>query len=254
LTAWQTGDDMTRRRALLACAYLALLAGIATVIWKISPPADSLDPGLQTLLDEPAQNDPEHKSTFFRELRALAEKQGLNIYRFLKVRVDEAFAVRIREDGATYVVAIVYGYCYANPIADAHYLILFNDQGKLLDRMSVTWGWTRYSDDVGKLITEGVDAPQEDGAQIVSRYLPGMDKKALWIWDYELVHGNNISGAYSDQEKWDANQRENRGLCRIAIRNGKFAVVFPKPQENKRPLPFQLLGPAVLKMPHHVLR
>src|SRR5258708_2444131 len=239
---------MTRRRALLVCAYLALLAGIAIVIWKISPSADSLDPGLQILLDEPALNDPEHKSTFFRELRALAEKQGLNIDRFLKDRVDEAFAVRIREDDAIYVVAIFYGYRYANPIADAHYLILFNDQGKLLDQMSVAWGWTRYSDDIGKLITEVVDEPQEDGAQIVSRYLPGMDKKALWIWNYELVHGKKISGAYSDQEKWDANQRENSGLCRIAVRNGKLAVVFRKPQENKRLLLFRPIAPHIVKM------
>jgi hypothetical protein len=245
---------MTRRRALLACAYLAILAGIAIVIWKINPSADSLDPGLQTLLDEPAQNDPEHKSTFFRELRAMAEKQGLNIDRFLKVRVDKAFAVRIREEGAIYVVAIFYGYRYANPIADHHFFILFDHEGKLLDRMSCAWHWTRYSDDIGHLITEVVNDPQEDGAQFVSRHIPGKDKRALWISGYDLAHADKTSGAFWDQDKMNVIQRENRGLCRIVVRNGKFAVVFPKPQMDERPLRLRLIGAAVLPMPHHFLR
>jgi hypothetical protein len=224
---------MTRRRALFACSYLALLAGIAIAIWKMNPVPDSLDSGLQILLDEPAQNDPEHKSTFFRELRAIAEKQGLNLDRFLKVRVDEAFAARIPEEGATYVVAVLYGYSYVNPIADTHYLMLFDHEGKLLDRISCAWHWTHYSDGFGKLITEVVDEPQNDGAHIVSRYIPGKDKKGLWISSINWVHADKTIGAYSDQENWTANQWVNRGLCRIAIRNGKFDVVFPKVEEYR---------------------
>src|SRR5262249_15124589 len=81
--------------------------------------------------------------------------------------------------------------------------------------------------------TEVPGKPLDDGTQLIIRYAPRRDEDVTG-GDHELTY-DQLSHRFRWGEKerrWDEWKRA--GLCRIAVRDGKFHSLFPK-LEN--PLP-----------------
>src|SRR5262245_2225931 len=121
------------KRSLLAV--VALLAGAALVVRlllgtsggdEVTAGGDEhLDPAVQVLLRERAQDDPGRSSPFFTTLASLAHKHGDNYAP--ETWVDEGYAVRLRSGRQTRVVVILRG-----PVRDIQYFILLAEDGRRL--------------------------------------------------------------------------------------------------------------------------
>jgi hypothetical protein len=199
----------------------------------------ALNPPIRVLLKESAQNDPEHKSRFFTILATLAQKHGSDIEGYVGQRplseVDEGYAVYSPDGERKYVVAILRGYDNIIPGRDTQYLLLLDAEGRLLDRLScgISNRLTRMFDDSGIFRTE-VPEVAVDGAQFVIRYI-AEDGGRLSGWDHEINHAGKWYHFHWSQDllgEIPSAEWAKKGLCRVAISKGRFAVLFPEIKEE----------------------
>jgi hypothetical protein len=196
-----------------------------------------LDLPVKTLLRESARNDAKHETRFFKTITALAQKHGSSLKEYLSggsIRaVDEGYAVFFREGEQKYVVAVLRGNSHVIPGDDSQYLLLLDHEGRVLDRLTcaINNRLTRmFVDYYGVFRTEVPDAA-EDGAQLIIRYIPEHGGSVAGNWSHGIAHGgktrryawNQDFGGSIPPSEWD-----KKGLCRVAIHDGKFAVLFPK--------------------------
>jgi hypothetical protein len=179
------------------------------------------------MLRQPAKGDRDRTSPFFTALETLGRRHGES---YLPWGSDEGFAAEV---GGGYVVAALGGAspCIV-PGEDMQHLILLDRQGRLLDRLccSISNRLTRMFADSGTFRTEVHARPQPDGAVAVIRYTPREGERVAGNYDHEIHRGGRIHTFSWDQNtpgciksaEWEA-----KGLCRVAVQDGKFAIVFP---------------------------
>ncbi len=237
-----SGVTAMRKRLLPLILGVLILAAAAPALWRLwsdRPGAlqddGPLAPALEELLSESAVADASQASPFFASLRALAREHGLEPDAYLPqgiVSPDEGRAVKVRADGRVYAVLILRGWDHFIPGDDTEYLVLLDRDGRPLDRLScsVNDRLTRWSGTGGTLLTEVPIVPEWDGARLVIRYVPEPGGSVSGNWEHGIEHAGDVSHwGWDGPTDWG-----RRGLCRVAIRDGKFVVLFPRLPEAAR--------------------
>jgi hypothetical protein len=188
------------------------------------------DPSLKVLLRESAQGDRDHRSPFFTALLSLARRHGARPADYVPGRfVDEGFAAPV---GGGHVVAILRGIDPFIPGRDTQVLLLLDHEGRLLDRLAcgINNRLTRMYVPAGTFRTDVPAAPEADGAQLVVRYVPEPGGSVSGNWSHEITQGGRTNRFPWDQGRPGAlpsAEWGGKGLCRVAVRDGKFVVLFP---------------------------
>jgi hypothetical protein len=232
-----------RRWALLSAVSSLALVSSAAVVWYLRPneaaerdvprppaarPAEQdtpLDPLLMALLRNPAKRGGGQPSPFFTALDSLARQHE----DYIPSGVAEGYAVRV---GAGHVAVVLRRGSPAMPGTDTQYLLLLDRQGRVRDLLScwISNRLTGRSVDSGDFRTEVPGAPGPDGAEMVLRYVPekggsvsdcGYCEIAYRWKTYRFRWDEGSPGAIPAAE-W-----AEKGLCRVAVREGKFAILFP---------------------------
>jgi hypothetical protein len=189
------------------------------------------DPALRTLLRHAMQHEPQHRSPFFTALLALARSHDRSPSDYLPDEdIDEGYAVEIRGAQQRYVVAVLRGDSHVIPGSDTQHLVLLSLDGRVLDSVSceisnrLTRGFGH-----GTFRTDAPSKPEGDGARLLIRYIPEPGVP----FAQNFSHGINHAGR-GEVFHWlpetavvPPAELERRGLCRVAIRNGRFAILFP---------------------------
>jgi hypothetical protein len=228
-----------RRKLLLAVLGALAVAVVAAVVWmRAGRPAasdDQLDPALDAMLQQPARGDFDHGSLFFTALSSLAEQHGAPVEDYIPDWfLDEGFAARV---GPGYVVAVLRGEDHEPDGTDRQHLLLLDRQGHLLDRLSCGVGsrLTRAAQNSGTFLTDVADRPEEDGARLIIRYIPPAGGGFPVDGGHEISHGGKTRRFRWGEEGKDAlrpAELDEKGLCRVAVRDGKLAVLFPDLREG----------------------
>jgi hypothetical protein len=161
---------MRQKLRFVVCGVIAI--GIVVVVSYLRPrqtewPRD-LNHLVVVLLRESATNDQEHQSRFVTALSALARCHGVELLDYVPEEVSEGRAVLVEADHSDRVVVILRGNSRVAPGPDTQYLLLLDQEGHLLDRLScaVTNTLTSMPADHAGIFRTGVlRAPAEDAAQ-----------------------------------------------------------------------------------------
>jgi len=126
------------------------------------------------------------------------------------------------------------------PGSDSRRLVLLNDKGQFLDIIEcainsrLTYGRVHR----GTFHLERCTGREQDGAQFVFRYLPPAGEAISGHHPHSVVHGEHSQLFYWDQSN-PTNIRsaewKEKGLCRVAVRNDAFEVLWPPPSAAKEP-------------------
>ncbi len=234
----------------LTAAMLGECAGIAV--------AQSKGDLLEQLLGSKMTRREHHPTAFSTALNALVKSQARdpkaswsNTAERWFLHWDEGRAVEIRSDGIRYIVCIL-GYESGFTSGPARQqLVLISEDGDFLDELSCEIN-SRY----GGLRTETMSPPGDDGAHLViafgrrKRHRPG----SWHNWHRIVSQGES----YLFQEKANLQPPEwdDKGLCRVGVRDGRFIVVFPElwPRPSGSGLEFRLVphAPAAERAERHV--
>jgi hypothetical protein len=183
-----------------------------------------LDPPLADLLKESAKGDRGRTSAFFTALDAVARTNGLTLNDYDPTReADEGSALRFGDN----VVVVLRGWDHCIPGSDAHSFLLLGRHGQPLDRLtcSIDSRLTRTS--AGReaaFHAEAFPQPEKDGAQLVVRFVAEAEGVPAGNWGHFITRaGKTCCFGWPDAggPGWA------QGLCRMAVRDGKFVVLFP---------------------------
>jgi len=180
-----------------------------------------------------------HEKTqdFVEPIKRLAKKRGWE-REFAKSRKlwrtdwDEASASAIQVGRASFVVILLKVWDHAIPGTEVQTALLLTEQGKFLDQISCEINSRLTHMHWGELHTVIPSKPEPDGAQLIIR-LDGMSARGNF--SHHLDHGNEKLEFYWGNDKLPENQPSRldaTGLCRIAIKDMKFQVLFPTKQEK----------------------
>jgi len=234
-------------RSLPALLGALLLAGGVVFVWQLwagkgpASPGEGLpglrraeeqhmDPKVRELLKESARGDEGHKSAFFATLSALAETKGWDAPGQF---TEEGRAVAAQDGRTGYVVVILGGWEHFIPGTDWQHLLLLDWDGRLLDRLScgINCRLTRmFVNHKGVFLTDALGVPEKDGAQFIIRYVPEKGGAIAGNWEHDITHGGETYRFHWGQDRPDAlrsAELARQGLCRVAVREGKFAVLYP---------------------------
>jgi len=235
---------MRLRRSTLC---IGLLAAIAIPRWSSGQEGQvrGLEPQLAELLElrtegeDLAIQNGKYKSPFFVTLIMLAEKSRVNPEAYLRydsgspalsgvawAALTSGKAVEIESHKNRYVVAILSAPMAGIPDTAIQQLVLLGPKGQFLDKVACAIN-SRY----GTLKTDVKKDSESDGAHLIVRFYPGSLNKTPWHnWHTITCEGK----AFTFREPFAQPQEDwlKKGLCRIAIRDGKFAVVFPKLEKS----------------------
>ena len=137
--------------------------------------------------------------------------------------MDEGQAVQLRA-GRRYVVAGLWGRFITIPGEDKQHLLLFSESGRLLDELSCSISSRLTMTQWDKFLTEAPKG-EWDGAQLALRYIPPRGEGVPGNWCYHVTYGGK-------SYRYGLSESVHQGLCRVAVRDGKFAVVFPNLEEG----------------------
>ena len=225
---------------------LAFVLGCDPTAAKLPPPTTpdapvaAIEPAVAQLLEFKA--DDKALPDFVNRLEALAERQGWQPQLAkCKKRAfsdwEKARAVSVWVGKNQYVVILLRSSTGTIPGSDMQTAILLDHRGKLLDHLACDINTRLTTMDSGQFRTVIPEKPEADGARLVMR-LDGVSVRGNW--DHYIYHGGKNARFYwgcdrlpEDQPtKWD-----RKGLCRIAIEDGKFKVLFPGDTDGEK-MPF----------------
>jgi hypothetical protein len=251
------GQAMTRKLLLVIATWLLVAGAFTVVVWlgngqaaksysstarftdqpisdeewpeyRFNEDVNGLDPLLAALFN-PTRNDRDHTSPFFIALATLGQKHGLTLKDYDPSGVaDQGHAFRFDAN----VVVVLRGWNHCIPGDDTQTLLLLGSDGKLLDRLScsVNARLTRmFVDHKCGFRTFSLLRPDKDGAQLVIRFIPE-DGGPPSGWTHHIVcAGKTYFFSWNSEEPGSIRPIESwkKGLCRVAVRNGKFEVLFP---------------------------
>ncbi len=203
-------------------------------------PVTDIDPDVAKLLELTVQD--KALRDFVNRLEALAKRQGwrrqlVQCKERLFSDWEEARAVLVGTGKSQYVVVLLKSSTFTIPGDEMEAAILLDRRGKLLDQLACEINSRLTEMGSGRFHTVVPSKPETDGAQLVIR-LDGVSVRGNF--DHHIDHGGKDGRFYwgcdqlpQDQPtKWDT-----KGLCRIAIQNGKFAVLFPGAKDGEK-IPF----------------
>ena len=238
-----------RRKVLFGGSCCLGLGLIALAVWILRPggevqlrtpsiptaPDPHFDPAVELLLRERATSDRQRQSAFFKALTALAERHGSRPEEYIpEPWIDEGRATAIKIQHTAYAAVVLRGNTYFITGRDTQHLLLLTADGRLLDRVSceISNRLTSFYEPSGTFFTEVPELPQRDDARLVVRYAPPKGEAISGNWSHEILHAGETRTFGWDQGRpgsIPSTEWEEKGLCRVAVRDGKFAVVFPEP-------------------------
>jgi hypothetical protein len=191
------------------------------------------DPSLQQLLHLTAKQDSDRKSRFFAVLTELFRQNNEKLTdNEPGLWIEEGRAVELGDKG--HVVAILRGWDRAFPGRDTQYLFLFDKDGKIVDKLScgVNAKLTRWSADrQAAFRTEQVLVPGQKDPLLQIRYVPSANETFSGSWSHKIVYQSK-SYTYPWKQVLPTDiapeEFEIKGLCRLAVKDGRFVVVFPE--------------------------
>jgi hypothetical protein len=190
---------------------------------------DPMDPALKRLLHCSTKYDRHRTSRFFSALKAVFHKNDVPLSDDEPGRgIDEGYAVQIGDGANRSIVVVLHGWDHTIPGYDTQYLFLLDADGKVLDRLycSVNARLTQmFVEHQGRFHTELAQKPADDGAQLIVRYLPPRGEHLSGNWVHTVIYKGFVHSYPWDDDR--AAEYEQKGLCRLAIREGKFARLFP---------------------------
>ncbi|SRR5258708_2485462 len=86
----------------------------------------------------------------------------------------------------------------------------------------------------GEFITEVLEPPAEDGAGFVLRLFPTDEREFGGNWSHDVTCHGKIYTYHWDRDRQaaiPAAYLKSKGLCRLAIKDRKFVVLFPNLKE-----------------------
>jgi hypothetical protein len=159
-------------------------------------------------------------------LDAVARKNGLALKDYVPSRWDnEGYALWLGD----YVVVVLRGWTHTIPGHDTQTHLLLDRGGRPLDRLSCSINSRLTHMEEGVFRTEAFRRPEADGARLVVRFIPNDGGKPSGHWSHSITCGGK-----EDWFGWDDCGRRGApldwslGLCRLAVRDGKFDVLFPR--------------------------
>jgi hypothetical protein len=168
-----------------------------------------------------AKDDQFQRSRFCTVVKALAYRQGINPGE-LPGNTGRAVPVNT---GRRYVLIMLEMRALAGgPGAEAQQILLADQRGEILDRIGCS-----INSNYGTLRTEVLDKPGKDGARLAIQFEPWA--KEDWLYWQTVNHkGESYTFRYEEPERGAPRPLPpwKDGLCRIAIKDGKFVCVFPK--------------------------
>jgi hypothetical protein len=176
------------------------------------------------LLQEHATNDGEHKSRFFTTLHNLDRRQGMRLSDYIHWPLTDGRAVRLRAGHSDRVVVILRADSYTIPGVDTQYLLLLDQEGHLLDRLSCEISnrlTGRRGGDGAIFRTRALRRAAEDGAQLVIRFIPEEGGSIAGSSAHEINYRGRTYRFSWDQDKPGSIRSaewEKKGLCRVAVR------------------------------------
>jgi hypothetical protein len=186
------------------------------------------DPPLKRLLHCSAKHDRRHTTRFFTALSAVFLQNKAPLTDFEPGwGIDEGYAVSVNDGLKNYIAVVLRGWDHIIPGDDTQYLFLLGADGKILDRMScaVNSRLTREVVAKGSFRTALVRKRESDGTDLIVRYSPPNGESISGNWAHTIVCRGYVRSYPWNEEP--PNDFEKKGLCRVAIREGKFVVLFP---------------------------
>jgi len=199
----------------------------------VIPASTEIDAAVANLIE--IKTDGTGADEFLGSLDALANKRGwqqeLADCKKLMPWFWQGRAFSLQTEQRQYVVILLESTPPVIPWIDVRTVILLDNEGKHLDHLSCEISNRLTLDGSGEFHTVVLDKAEADGALLVIRldgesthdnfahhiYHAGEDAKFHWGQSDEAI-----------PTKWDV-----KGLCRIAIRDGKFEVVFPQDKNTR---------------------
>jgi hypothetical protein len=174
---------------------------------------------------------------FTKALESLAAKQDwenqLSECRKRAMDWDEGRAFSVPEGHEQYVVVILKGWDHTIPGKDTQSLILLDSQGRYRDQLSCDINNRLTRMHFGRFQTVLPKEPEHDGARLVIQ-LDG--ESARGNFSHQIHHDAKELDYYWGENGLDNDQPtkwETQGLCRVAIRDGEFVVLFPTEAQSR---------------------
>jgi hypothetical protein len=110
------------------------------------------------------------------------------------------------------------------------HLFVLDDSGQLLDSLTCEISTRLVSRDGANYQTTVLEETQPDGARIVISYLPD-EGTVGGNFGHEITHAGKTYRYYWGGEEMSKEPSEwhVKGLCRLAVRDGKLQILFPDP-------------------------
>ena len=156
--------------------------------------------------------------------------------------ITDAYAVKIGTSVGGQIALIV----SANRphVGASRDIVLLSHTGRFLDTVSCSIGHKERLS--GIFDVEVAREAKTDGAHFVVRYTLPDGKAKIHDWCHKIKYANTIYDNYcrkSFPQDIGSTEWEERGLCRIAVCDGKFAILWPPLVEKETALlPTSLLG------------
>ena len=168
---------------------------------------------------------------FYAALSAIAQADGWERHDYDSSEIAgvvEGCAAQVDFRKESYVVVVLHWPGLAIPGPDINELMLLDRAGHRLDRVACKVS-TRVTQE-GTFRADMLKRPEKDGTQLVIRYVPTEGDKMPFNFGH-IIHYRGH--AYHFEWNPDTHSQANSvlwsqtGLCRIAVQNGKFKVIFP---------------------------
>lgn len=170
---------------------------------------------------------------------AAVQKSKNSNYRQVRLKSSNG-SFEIGSDGEPYIIFFRRDISRIMPGPDTLRLLLQNGDRQILDKLSCTIS-NRLTAMFVESGTFGIDVPEgseDDGAQIVIRFIPAKGDTFPGNFGHDIMHGNEMCEFHWESNKpgdSSVEKYDRKGLCRIAVRGGKFRILFPKlMQPHKR--------------------
>jgi hypothetical protein len=209
---------MTRRKALLASGYMALLTLMVLGIWKANQNISQVDAEL------PAGSSELENKDYIIKLDG-----HLN-----RILYQTARTVQFQQGPTTYYVTIFRGWRLSVPGTDTQYLLLRDSKRSTLDLVTCSINNRLTQQALGNFITEAIDSSDDNAVRFVLRYVPTNEDEYRGNWSHEGTHRGTVYSFPWNPDKpraISAADFKSEGLCRLAIKDNKFVVVFPNLNE-----------------------
>jgi len=204
-------------------------AGVSAHAAEVSRTPPRFGRKVQALLRPP----PDDRSglAFVAALSAIARDDGWDRHDYDSPKVAgvaEGDAVAVDYRGESYVVVILHWPGLVMPGPDSYELMLLDRAGHRLDRLrcEVSSRVTLES----SFRVDSPKSPEKDGAQFVIRCVPPMGDKMPANFGHTIYYRGRATTFGWDQDVSRQGKPvawSRTGLCRIAVQDGKFKVIFP---------------------------